>query len=295
VWQWLPDVPEAAAPGTPDLLHPRTLLEIIDDTIELYRRNWRAILPISALFMVPIGALSAVAQLLVTRELGSDLALLQSGLSPELAVRLALIGLVLAVLWIVGRAFISGFVARFIADLFLGRSPTRRDVSAFTLRHLGKLIAVYLIYLILLFLGLVPGFILAFTPYFFFLAVFRFDFVAVVVEGAGVFRAFGRSWELSKGFRWKVLSTVVLVFLVTRVATYGLSALSLMMAGGIGFLSGAMQGAIQVAGYLAQTVGLVFTTPMQLIAATLLYFDLRVRKEGFDLALEAQELGAPAA
>ena len=36
----------------------------------------------------------------------------------------------------------------------------------------------------------------------------------------------------------------------------------------------------------------VFTTPMTAAAATVIYFDLRVRKEGFDIALMVQRLDA---
>jgi hypothetical protein len=41
-------------------------------------------------------------------------------------------------------------------------------------------------------------------------------------------------------------------------------------------------------------VGLAISTPLQAALLTVLYFDLRVRKEGFDLELLAREMGAGA-
>jgi hypothetical protein len=85
------------------------------------------------------------------------------------------------------------------------------------------------------------------------------------------------------------------VYLVKTAATYGLQALFLMVAAAIGFLADRLEIALAVSSYLSQAVSLVLFAPLSWIAATVLYFDLRVRKEGFDLALEAQELGAQAA
>jgi hypothetical protein len=52
----------------------------------------------------------------------------------------------------------------------------------------------------------------------------------------------------------------------------------------------------EVAGAIADAVGqtasAALTTPLSAAVLTVLYFDLRVRKEGFDLELMARRLGA---
>jgi hypothetical protein len=266
--------------------------EILDDSIELYRGNGRTILPLSAVVMLPMGVLSAVWSFQLTRDLQF---FTDTTFAPDFGGRLVVIGLAMAVVWALGRSYLCGAVSRLVSEWFLGRNPDRGAAHAFALRHLGRMLAAFVVYAVLLFLGLVPGVLALTAPFFFFVTVFAFVFVVIVVEGTGVFAAFGRSWNLSKGFRWKILGTLLLVFLVKTVATYGLQALFLMVAAAIGFLSGTAQTAIAVSSYLSQAVALVLFAPLSWIATAVLYFDVRVRKEGFDLALEAQELGAPVA
>ncbi|MGH2689298.1 MAG: hypothetical protein ACRDKW_10900 [Actinomycetota bacterium] len=290
-WQWISDGTEPPPPTSRSLLHARTVGGILDDSIDLYRRNGRTILPLSAVVMVPLGVLSAIWSFQLTR----DLQLFTDTLAAELGGRLVMIGLVMAVVWALGRSYLYGAVARLVSEWFLGRNPERREVHAFALRHFGRMLAAYVVYAVLLFLGIVPGILALTAPFFFFVTVFGFVFVVIVVEGTGVFAAFGRSWNLSRGFRWKILGTIVLVYLVKAAATYGLQALFLMVAAAIGFLSGTVETAIAVSSYLSQAVALVLFSPLSWIATTVLYFDIRIRKEGFDLALEAQELGVPVA
>ncbi|MGH2721809.1 MAG: hypothetical protein ACRDJO_09425 [Actinomycetota bacterium] len=290
-WRWISDGTEPPQPASRALLHARTVGEILDDSIDLYRRNGRTILPLSALVMVPLAVLSTVWSIQLTE----DLQFFTDTLQAEVGGRLVVIGLVMVAVWALGRSYLYGAVARLVSEWFLGRAPDRRVVHAFALGHLGRMLAAYLVYGFLLFLGIFPGLLLLTAPFFFFVTVFTFVFVVIVVEGTGVFASFGRSWNLSKRFRWKILGTIVLVYLVKMAATYGLQALFLMVGAAVGFLSDTLEGAIAVASYLSQAVALVLFAPLSWIAATVLYFDIRVRKEGFDLALEAQELGAPAA
>ncbi|NUQ01576.1 MAG: hypothetical protein HUU35_17155, partial [Armatimonadetes bacterium] len=43
-------------------------------------------------------------------------------------------------------------------------------------------------------------------------------------------------------------------------------------------------------GALAMQVGILLVDPLRMVGITLTYYDLRVRQEGFDLALLAEEL-----
>ena len=59
----------------------------------------------------------------------------------------------------------------------------------------------------------------------------------------------------------------------------------------LAFGDDALVGAITTT--LGNIVGYVFTTPFQAAVIALVYFDLRVRKEGLDLELLAEDVGVP--
>lgn len=124
------------------------------------------------------------------------------------------------------------------------------------------------------------------------LILIRFVFFtqAIVVEDARSVQSLRRSWQLVGGSYWRVLGIILVVSLLTSIVIGIPSGL-------IGSLIGLVfsdpiehfvirQTLSTMVGYLAQIIVL----PIQLIAYTLLYFDLRVRKEGYDLELMAQQM-----
>ncbi|HEY0604526.1 MAG TPA: hypothetical protein VGD58_16520 [Herpetosiphonaceae bacterium] len=109
---------------------------------------------------------------------------------------------------------------------------------------------------------------------------------AVIVENAGPLQALVRSWRLTQGSFWRILGYAVLIWLIV-------SLLAALPAGTIGFFAGltGMDPRIQlVLNTSASAVLNVIATPFSMIAYTLLYFDLRVRNEGFDLEYQANAL-----
>lgn len=118
---------------------------------------------------------------------------------------------------------------------------------------------------------------------------FAFFVQAVVVERRGPVDALRRSWRLVRGSYWRVLGIVLLLLLLV----YILVGVPTGIAGvviNIVFPDPLRQFALRqslstLIGYLSQIVVL----PLQLIAYTLLYYDLRVRKEGYDIELLATQ------
>ena len=115
--------------------------------------------------------------------------------------------------------------------------------------------------------------------------------VIVVVEKMGPIAALGRAWRLSAGSRWRIFGIQVLLFILNLV-------LSLLI-GGIfgGFAAAGGQsgtpgtfGATNVIQTLVNLASTIIWAPVEWIAFTVLYYDLRVRKEAFDLQLAAEAL-----
>jgi hypothetical protein len=153
----------------------------------------------------------------------------------------------------------------------------------------GSGIAIAILLLIVLFLGLLAFILLAIVINMWFLFVTH----AVVLEGRGPMSALGRSWRLISSSFWRILGAylllTVLVFLLTIIPTYAAST-------AISFFFGAVdEFAIQQAlSILTSYVVQIFVLPINLITFTLLYYDTRVRKEGYDLHMLAQQYEMPA-
>jgi hypothetical protein len=142
---------------------------------------------------------------------------------------------------------------------------------------------------LIMFLGLLLIFavVLALT------VCFLFVTQAVVLEGQGPVAAIGRSWKLATSSFWRVLGIyillVLLILVLTLVPSYSISAgVQLIFPDPIGDF--AIQQILTLLGtYIIQ----ILVLPLSLIAFTLLYYDLRVRKEGFDLQLRTQTYEEP--
>ncbi|MBI3919931.1 MAG: hypothetical protein HY318_00835 [Armatimonadetes bacterium] len=143
---------------------------------------------------------------------------------------------------------------------------------------------------VLLVVGVLLGLIL-----FFLLAVwFLFVSQACVLENHGYFSAFNRSQQLVSGYFWKVAGTMILAFLIViflQVATM----MPVGILAGIGMYSSANTSQMPpVWNSVMALSNIIYNTllyPFLGIVMTLLYYDLRIRKEGFDLEMMAQEAG----
>lgn len=107
---------------------------------------------------------------------------------------------------------------------------------------------------------------------------------AVVIEGKGPIVGLGRSWNLVTGSWWRVFGIALVIGIVLIVVAMVIS----IPIGIIGGIAGGVEGGT-VVGSIAGAIATIVVTPFAYIADTLLYFDLRVRKEGFDLDALAAE------
>ena len=112
---------------------------------------------------------------------------------------------------------------------------------------------------------------------------------AIVLEGQGPLAGLGRSWQLTKGAFWRALAITVLMsilaYIIAGIPASAVSfALQLLSAGD---LTAIMRNQAIVSGITV--LGQIIVIPLQLVIYTLLYYDLRMRKEGYDLELMARQ------
>src|SRR5262249_32959482 len=106
-------------------------------------------------------------------------------------------------------------------------------------------------------------------------------FQVIVIEHAGLIDAFRRSSFLARGRTGHILLTLLLVSIVLLALAFGV--------GMIGQLTGS-----PVAALTLQTVYSIVAYPMFAITQMILYYDARIRAEGFDIEVLAGALGGDA-
>jgi hypothetical protein len=278
---------QASAPQ----LRPLGIGEILDVGIKIYSRNWSTLFRIVLFVVLPAQIL---VNILEVSALPSDLTTGGSPFQPTATPQpvithhdlvTALVGFSAALLinFIAGR-FAQAGCFRAVADAYLGEEVSWRSSLRFALRRLPAVVALSILSGI--FVGLAT--ILFVIPGIYLYVAFSVAVPVLLVEGAGPVRALGRSRELVRGRWWGTLGVAVVGYLLVSIVSLALTGLVV----GVAFANPARN---TVTGFvlntLAATVGSVIATPAAAAFVTVLYIDLRVRKEGFDLLLLARRLG----
>ena len=163
-----------------------------------------------------------------------------------------------------------------VAGAYLGTDVSANDALRQAVGLLGRLLILTMMTSLVIGFGtlllIVPGVIL-------FCGLALSTTVLVLESPISPNNAMNRSWQLTRGFRWKVLLTVLVVVLLLMVPTMLVS-----LMGVFGTLVGLWSRFIPLV-----LVGVleIFVYPFFYIVITVLYYDLRVRKEGLDLELLA--------
>jgi hypothetical protein len=260
-------------------LKPMGVGEILDVAIRVYKANWKPLMTMVAVVIVPFTLL----QNFVTNGIGHPFVADGRLLVPESnydAYRVAII--IFAVLsFLVIVPFLRGAVARAVGGIYLGEQPSARGCLEFARARLGALLVGVLLSSLLMVAGffalVIPGLIL----------FVRYTFVtpSIVVEGVGGSASLSRSWELSKGNGWRIFGTLIvstiIAAIIAAIISIPLQLLALTSGGSIGWV-------IRAA---AASVVSIITTPFLVTVAVLLYFDSRIRNEAFDLSVMAREVG----
>jgi len=172
----------------------------------------------------------------------------------------------------VGYVLMGGAVIHAVSEQSFGRSPDIGRAYRFAGRRLGIMLGAWLLFGLSLGGMIITIIGIPFAVYF----SVRWFFVLEVasLEGIGGRAAIRRSSELVSGQWWRVMGMAVIVGLITGV---------------ISVVAFAILGVIP---YIWGTVAAILSTPLGFIPSILLYYDLRVRKEGYNLDALARELGA---
>jgi len=272
-----------AQPGAPiDLpppppLRPKGVGEILSTAFDLYGRYWRTLIPLVAVVVVPL----TILQYALDEVLWGDVVRTSTGggvdivVSGEEAWQGAVGSLLLGLISLFVTLVLVGAVAWAAAGVLVGREPDLGESYRFGVARMWSVLLVSL----LTGLAVAGGFVLLIVPGLIFLTRFAVSVPALVVEGKRGRSALSRSWNLVLGQSWPVFGTVLVVGLLAG----AVSAVLTVPFSGPWFVRGLLAG-----------IGSAITTPFTGLVFSLVYFDLRVRKDGLDVAGLERELRAAA-
>ena len=264
-------------------LRARSVTEIVDAAFQLYRRDALEYVLVTAIAYAPW----VVAQLVLMRGL-----LLSSSQALEVPGPATV---VLGIIGIFAYALMSAVLSRFSSDVYLDRPTGLNVVVRAVLPLVPRLIGATILFGLVLMLGFIPvivgagissipliliGMLLSIVWAFYALARFFAVFQTIVLEDRGVVAAFSRSSVLSQNRKGHVLLTLLLVVVIFVMLSLAVTL--------VAQLFGTIAGSV-----ILQALYTVVAYPLIGITQMILYYDTRIRAEGFDIEVMTGALGAP--
>ena len=236
-------------------LRIRSASEIVDAAFKLYARNLGQYILVTGVAYSP----SLIGTLLFrpdqTDSVGSAIGYL-----------------VTALISIIAMVLMTGTVTALGSRAYLGEPL---DVAASARQAVRRVPALLLSGFLTIFLW-----ILGFLCFVYVASRFFATTAVIVLENKGAVASFGRSSQLTKGRMWHVLGTLLLVYAIYLFGSFAVSAVSI-ATGSFLVLT------------LVSTLYTIVAFPIVALASMVLYYDMRIRAEGFDLERLAQDLGEP--
>jgi hypothetical protein len=266
---------------TPLRLRPLEIGDLLDETFRMYRRHFFLFAGISVILSLPLAATAGYSFFTVFTDLAQQAS---SNQPPDFAPTIASLSIFLA-LNLALYPLLYGAITYAACESALGRPVTFWGAVRGALRRYFHIAGYYL-----MLLGMVILFCL--FPLWIWIAVgWILVMPAIFVENIGLGAALGRSWRLVQSRWWRTFLILFLMFILIEVVASALGAFL--------FLAQTLL-QIVISSYLALAIseagGIIVSSlvnPILQIAIVLMYFDLRVRREGLDLFQLAQHVGAP--
>ena len=266
-------------------LRPLGVWEIVEGGVRLFFRHWLAFMGAVLLVVVPLQALAAGVTLAVAPDqLEGGSGTTTGSEDPDLLLWQGIV----ATIGFLTLLLVTAMSLKAVADARLGLTPSGGRALRFALPKLPGTLAIAVLGGVAVGLGflalIVPGVWLA--------VGFSVAVPVLLLERAGPVAALRRSLGLVSGRWWATLGVLLLGQLL--VGLVGALLQGVVMSVPAGLSDGEhVVGAIAMA--VGGTLATAFTAPCSAAIVTLLYLDLRARKEPFTLATLADAVEEPAA
>ncbi len=259
------------------ILRALSIPEILDKTLQIYRTNVRTLLMIGAIVTIPSVLIRSL-MLVSLKDTRLTDAALNLFLSPVMSV---------ALITAISSFYLGGVIS--IKESFSKGIKRYWALMGTSLLTGLALVPVAVIYVLLSFAGSGASIILAF---FFIPAIvilstrWSLAHTVAVLENTGAATNMGRSWALTENHFWRVFGTSFAAGLLSML----LSTLPSLFVNYLftQFIHAPLQ-LTSIITLVFQQLTIILASPLTVGVNVLIYYDLRIRKEGFDLLFMAED------
>jgi hypothetical protein len=281
---------EPGLPGDPVALRPLRVGEILDVAIKVYRANFKTLIKAVLVVIAPVQVLTVLLNASTRAITDTTTSFGTTGFSGTGNVHrtggqvaaLVVAALAVTVLGLVGGELASAASFRAVSEAYLGEEPEWRRSLRFALSRLRPLLWLAFLH----FLVLAVGFVFCVIPGIYLYGSLAVATPALLLEDVRGSKALRRSRQLVKGRWWPTAGALLAANLLVSIVGGAVS--GALLAATVGANNGVVSDILRVVGGTASSM---ITTPFLAAVIVVLYFDLRVRKEGFDLLLLANHMG----
>jgi hypothetical protein len=244
-------------------LKPRGYGEILDISFDIYKKNFLLLIGVAAIIYIPIAILGAIL-------IGS----IASANVPMMIITLVILYFAILILSVLA----NGAMVKVISERYLGNPITIMDAYKFVYSKLFD----YILTSILAYILILAGFICLVIPGIIFCFWIAFIPQILILENISGWNNIMRGKNLIGGNAGRLIVFGVLYFIIVLIG-------SLI----IGFIFGmVLPGAVHSKAFdhISNSIINIFALPLLTTIITILYYDIRIRKEGFDLEMLAASL-----
>lgn len=288
------------------IIRPMTLGELLDKAIRLYRQNFLKFIGIYAIPYIPLTIIQVALTFTTTTSMleqtSNDPAAFP--LSPAALVSMFGSLIVVFVQFILVQGLATAALTRAVANNYSGKPVgilnSYRTLSGAGWKLISALILIGLIGLLLIVWSIVPciGW-LSGPGILVFIGFIVSPLVAPVValERLGAANSVRRAWDLGRSrFWWLIGYAFVLMLLGQLIVTGPVYLLNFLLHAAVGSLPLSAEQLLVmttvIQNLITMSLSLLYM-PLQLTIWTIVYFDLRTRAEGLDLAMQLSRASGP--
>lgn len=275
-----------------------SFLELLDRTFRIYRENFVPIIGFVALVTVPLTILSSIISLSTAQVDINQFS--QRGTNSGDLFAVCMGALVTVAIALIQVVLVNGVLTYLASENQLGRSVTIGEAFQAARPRFGVLgWGFVLLYIVIIVLFVAVGLLAALCGFaiagiglaaYIGLATFAMLPAVLTLENVGASRGINRAWTLGRARFWTLLGFMAVFYILTLILTLALTSLGglvVVPTRSVDITAG------DVLDIVLTTVINIVVAPLLPIAMTLLYYDVRSRVEGLDIAFSALDIPDP--
>jgi len=273
---------------------PRSFGQVLDGAFSIYTRRFVPLAKIAALVWIPLILALILIDLYRFADLpgvGNDSYFVGDTIRALDTTRIVVGSVLLAILYLIGFLLVVGASLRAASQAYLGEPVEVGASIRAAARRLGSMFWVVL--LVAIFTGIPAALFFLFLPAIlaiYLTIIWILALPALLLEDRRGFKALGRSSELVKDYWWRTLGIVIVIGIFTTIIGGLIPAL----------IGSAFEGVSSdnftlwvILTDIVSGIGFIITAPLWAATITVMYYDLCVRKEGFDMEMMVKQLDEP--